>query len=193
MLQEKNIERVGGIAEIPIDVRVLSATNAPLEDYMKTGEFRPDLFYRLKGIELTLAPLRERKDEFNEIFNYFYKKICLKHGQKPKKISEDILCLLQIQEWPGNFRELQSFVEVLIFLTKDESHISLSNFPKDWLRKMSVRYEKIKKEPIEKRLLLIQSVIDLFKGNISAAAHYLDIDRTTLYRIVNQGKLPQKC
>ncbi|MFB3901837.1 MAG: sigma-54-dependent transcriptional regulator [Acidobacteriota bacterium] len=106
VLQENEIDRVGGIKPIPIDVRVIATTNRNLKELVASGTFREDLYYRLNVIPLTIPPLRERKQDIRPLVSYF----CSKFGgdRPPKRFSEETLELLEKYDWPGNVRELEN-------------------------------------------------------------------------------------
>jgi len=117
VLQTQEIERLGSTQPKKIDVRILSATNRNLAELIKEGAFREDLYYRLKVLELTLPPLRERKEDIEELVKSFLKK----HSQdgKPLCISEDALVILEEYDWPGNIRELENVILRSVVLAKD--------------------------------------------------------------------------
>jgi transcriptional regulator with GAF, ATPase, and Fis domain len=108
VLQEREVDRVGGKDPISIDVRVLATTNRNLEDYVREGKFRADLFYRLNVIPLTLPPLRERKSDIKLLTEYFMRQYL---GENAPKLSEEILSALMNHPWLGNIRELQNAVQ----------------------------------------------------------------------------------
>ncbi len=119
VLQEKELMRVGGSKPIKIDIRVISATNADLFQRMKEKKFREDLYYRLNTIPLEIPPLRERKEEIEEIAKATLKKVCKKYGFEEKYISKDALDALFRYNWPGNIRELISVMERAAILSEN--------------------------------------------------------------------------
>jgi DNA-binding NtrC family response regulator len=108
VLQEREVDRVGGAEPIPIDVRVITTTNRNLEQMVRDNQFRADLYYRLNVIPLTLPPLRERKDDIEPLLDFFMRKYL---GEKAPQIPAEALVALQEYRWPGNIRELQNAVE----------------------------------------------------------------------------------
>ena len=120
ILQEKKFERVGGNKLIDMDVRVLAATNKDLEEEMKAGRFRQDLYYRLHVIPLSVPPLRERKEDIKPLAERFLLDLLIKEGQEPKILTDDALALLMKHDWPGNVRELKNIIERLIILTPSD-------------------------------------------------------------------------
>lgn len=117
VLQEGVIRRVGGNKEIPIDVRIIAATHRNLEELLEKGDFRRDLYYRLNVIPLTIAPLRERKEDIPLLVQRLIRKICEKLDKPEVRLSRDSLDLFMAQEWPGNVRQLENTLERLLNLT----------------------------------------------------------------------------
>ncbi len=115
-LQENKIMRVGGEKEIPVDVRIITATNKNIPEEIKNKRFREDLYHRLSTILINVPPLKERKDDIPLLANYFLDEISLKQGKPPKKFTEDAIKELQNIEWTGNVRELKNVVERLAIL-----------------------------------------------------------------------------
>ncbi len=115
-LQEKEVKRVGGTETIPVDVRVVTATNRDLEAMMKAGQFREDLFYRLNVIPIVLPPLRERASDIPALVRRFLEKSNAAHGTAVSEISPEALDLLVRSPWPGNVRQLESVVERAVLL-----------------------------------------------------------------------------
>ncbi|QGU96454.1 PAS domain-containing protein [Clostridium bovifaecis] len=111
VIQEKEFERIGGLKTRKVDVRIIAATNKNLEEMMKNGEFREDLYYRLNVISVYLPPLRHRKEDINLLLEHFMKKINIKLGKKISSVSPNILPYLQNYHWPGNIRELENVIE----------------------------------------------------------------------------------
>jgi len=118
-LQEKEVRRLGSAKAVKIDIRVISATNANLDEKIKNGEFREDLYYRLNTIPLHIPPLRERKDEILEIAQAMILQNCQKYGFENKTLSEGAKNELLSYNWPGNIRELLSVVERAVILSED--------------------------------------------------------------------------
>ena len=128
VLQEQEIDRVGSTSPMKIDVRVISATNLDLEQRVRQGNFREDLFYRLNVIPLQLPPLRERKQDIMALVGAFLKKYCLLMGRPPMSISKRALEALEQHPWPGNVRELENMVERMVALTEGDV-IHLEDLP----------------------------------------------------------------
>ena len=119
VLQEKEIERVGGTKSLKVDVRILCATAKNLVDEVKNGNFREDLFYRLQVIPIVVPPLRERKDDIPELCSYFIDQL-VQNRDKPLRISEEAMVVLMSYDFPGNIRELHNIVERLLVLVAAE-------------------------------------------------------------------------
>jgi len=128
VLQEREFKRVGGTADIKVDVRVIAATNRDLLDDVNKGLFREDLFYRLNVMPIHLPPLRERKEDIPHLINFFLRKSSL--GREPKRISSEAMNRLVSHRWPGNVRELENTIERLAILTAGDiitvEHLSQS-------------------------------------------------------------------
>ena len=125
IIQDKKIMKVGGIDEIPIDTKIIAATNQDLGKLIEEGKFREDLYYRLNVLPIRVYPLRERSEDIVPLTKYFLNKYNQKHGFKVK-IDESVYEELKLYSWPGNVRELENLVERLVITTHDES-VTLSN------------------------------------------------------------------
>jgi two-component system nitrogen regulation response regulator NtrX len=128
VLQGQEFQRVGGTRTIKVDVRVIAASNKDLEDEIKKGAFREDLYYRLNVIPLTVPPLRERPDDIPRLVRHFLKEFSNEYGQKPRTIDDDALALFVRNAWPGNVRELRNIIERLLIMAPGPV-IRLSDIP----------------------------------------------------------------
>jgi DNA-binding NtrC family response regulator len=120
VLQNGSFERVGGNQAVKVDVRVIAATNKPLEQAVAKKEFREDLFYRLNVVRIEIPPLRDRKEDIRLLVNYFLRKFSQAQQQQPKSISPECLDFLQQYHWPGNVRELENVVQRATVITKGD-------------------------------------------------------------------------
>lgn len=120
-IQERTLVRVGGTKEIPIDVRIVSATNADIKKMIQEGRFREDLYYRLNTIPVEIAPLRQRKEEILPICEVILERVTKKYGLGKRYFSEEAINSLNSYRWPGNIRELISVVERAVILSDDEA------------------------------------------------------------------------
>ena len=121
VLQSGTFERVGGNTPLQVDVRVIAATNKPLEAAVAARQFREDLFYRLNVVRIHLPPLRERRDDIPLLINYFLEKIAREQSRSPKSIANAAIQLLQKHHWPGNVRELENAIRRAHVLTKSDA------------------------------------------------------------------------
>ena len=119
VLEESEVERIGGDRAIKVDVRVVVATHRDLEGLVKEGKFRQDLYHRVYVFPVVLPPLRERRDGIPALITHFAGQVCAQNGWKPVRFSEEAVAALQTQPWPGNVRELRNMVERLILLAGD--------------------------------------------------------------------------
>jgi two-component system response regulator PilR (NtrC family) len=120
-LQERKIRRVGGTGEVEVDVRVISATNAPLEELVKQKRFREDLYYRLQVIPIHTPPLRERREDIPLLAEHFTAHFAKQMGKRVAKVSEEAMALLQAHAWPGNVRQLENVIERAVALETTEA------------------------------------------------------------------------
>src|SRR5262249_53473684 len=111
VLQEREIERVGGRTRIPVDVRVLSATHQSLPELIRQGRFREDLFYRLRVVEIAMPALRERREDIPRLAGHFLARIATRDGRRPIALTRDAVKALLDYEFPGNVRELENLLE----------------------------------------------------------------------------------
>jgi len=185
VLQERECIPVGGTEAIPVDVRLVAATNRDLEDDIKRGRFRTDLYYRLNVIALHLPPLRDRRDDIPIFVDAFLKRIAKEHGDEIKRLTQDAIDAIMIYDWPGNVRELENALERAVVLTKSES-IPLSAIPAKVTERKAepLVAERAHHNPtldvIERAY--IQWVLQAEGGNKTRAAEVLGIDPSTLYR-----------
>ncbi len=129
VLQEKSFERVGSNIPIKVDIRVIAATNVDLENEVRKGNFREDLYYRLKVVPIKLPPLRERKEDIPLLVRHFLERHSGKCNKTIPGIKPDALAALCEYSWPGNVRELENFIELLVVLAKDGRVISYEDLP----------------------------------------------------------------
>ncbi len=129
-LQEREIERVGGARPIPVDLRVICATNRPLDKLMLEGRFREDLYWRLKVVPIELPPLRARREDIRDLARHFFARFAAAYGRQPQTLTDEALQMLEEHPWPGNIRELENLVERLVVVC-DSSLIDESMLPLD--------------------------------------------------------------
>jgi len=127
VLQEHRITRVGSSQSIPINVRIIAASNRNLYEMMEKKAFREDLYYRLNIIPIHIAPLRERKEEIEEFVIYFIDRYCRLQEKKFNYMDPEVIKLLRRYDWPGNVRELQNVVEFMVSMMEEDGFIGKSN------------------------------------------------------------------
>ncbi len=189
VLQEQEVERVGSNKPIKLDVRIISATNVNLEEEVKKGTFRDDLFYRLNVIPVILPPLRERVEDILPLVRHFLAKYCKEMDRPPMSITREALMAMEVYNWPGNVRELENAVERTVALTEGDQ-ITLSDLPSNIARRYNEQEElptrvtsrgvdlvKVLSE-IEQKM--IGDALSLSDGVKARAAALLNINRTTL-------------
>jgi len=121
VLQERKVRKVGGTDEIPIDVRIIAATNQDLKKRIEEGKFREELYYRLNVISFEMPALRKRVDDIPLLLTYFFHKHCEKQGRKMKRLTPDVVGILETHSWPGNVRELENLVERIVAVEERET------------------------------------------------------------------------
>jgi two-component system response regulator HydG len=183
VLQEREIEKLGGRRRIPIDVRILSATHRDLEQMIEKNEFRQDLYYRLKVVEIVLPPLRDRKDDIPKLVRFFLDKYGKREGLHDVRITQDALQKIMRYPFPGNVRELENLIEGALALTTDPvidpGDLLLPESASTAGGTMMDDFPSL--DELERRYVL--RVLAFTKGNISKAAKILGVDRKTLYRM----------
>jgi len=128
VLQDKEFQRVGGVKDLRVDVRILAATNRDLQSAMRKGTFREDLYYRLNVVALTLPALRERREDIPALVHYFVDHYCREMNRLPMVVEPEALACLQVYAWPGNVRELQNTIERSVVLSQGAT-ITLADLP----------------------------------------------------------------
>ncbi len=185
VLEDKIITPVGDTKPIEVDVRLIAATNSELEDDVKAGRFRADLFYRLNVIPLYIPPLRVRNEDIDLLVDHFMNMYSLKANESPKGISAEAMELLRSYDWPGNVRELENTIERAVLLNREDT-IDTVDLPEKLSRpdRIHVVQEAEPSTPtlesIEKAY--IHYVMSQTNGKKSQAAKILGIDTSTLYR-----------
>ena len=122
VLETKEFRRLGGTKLITVDARIIAATNRNLEEAVKQGDFREDLYYRLNVVPIRLPPLRERGDDIPLLAERFLREFTAQHHREPKDISRDAMRLLRLYAWPGNIRQLRNLMERLVITVRDTMH-----------------------------------------------------------------------
>jgi DNA-binding NtrC family response regulator len=185
VLQEREAIPVGATEAIPVDVRILAATNRDLEEEIRRGNFRSDLFYRLNVIAVNLPPLRERRDDLILLIEALLQNLAVETGTEPKALAAEALDAVMVYEWPGNVRELENALEHAQVLTRG-ALIEAASLPE--------RITKRRKEPLVAERSYRNPTLEVIErayimwvlqaegGNKTRAAEVLGIDPSTLYR-----------
>ncbi|HET6575382.1 MAG TPA: sigma 54-interacting transcriptional regulator [Fimbriiglobus sp.] len=183
VLEGQSFERVGGNTPIKVDVRVVAATNRPLEDAVRAGTFRKDLYFRLQVVQVDVPPLRERVEDVAAIADHFLRRFVRETGRKVKGFTPAALKKLEGYHWPGNVRELRNAIERAVALGNgsmiEESDIWLSPLEADG-HLTPVEYEPVSLDELEKRHII--QTLEHTEWNKSQASAILGIERSTLDR-----------
>lgn len=208
VLQEHRYRRVGSTKEIVSNFRLIAATNRDLDEMVSKNLFREDLLFRLKSIHINLPPLRERKEDIEELVNYYLEKLCRTRGIRTKKISAGFLNSLNSYSWPGNVRELINALEHSLSVTTNISEMLHNHLPLDMRIKCAQEsidkiaantddsenntagnfptlkeYRTEKTAQCEKEYLL--KLLTVTKGNLHQAQHISGLSRSRLYHLIN--------
>lgn len=182
VLQEHELQRVGGQETIKVDVRLLAATNRDLEEEVAAGRFREDLYYRLKVVELEVPPLRDRYGDIPLLANYFLRRFAEKNGRQVSGITPECMDVLNRYPWPGNVRELEHAIERGVILMRGE-YLDTNVLPLALQRWAGMNVSREVEEPAtlkEAEKMLILKTLEETGGNRSEAARRLQITRKTL-------------
>jgi two-component system nitrogen regulation response regulator NtrX len=188
ILQERNFERVGGTEKISVDVRVVAATNKNLEEEMRKGNFREDLYYRLNVIPFYIPPVRERAEDIALFVDYYFREFSLDTGKEVPAIDPDAMKALINFDWPGNVREIKNLVERLVIMATS-GVITLDDLPHYFRGTQHVHEQSLfvptlkeAKRDFEKEFILRK--LQEFGGNMAKTAEAIGIERSHLYRKV---------
>jgi two-component system response regulator HydG len=185
VLQEREVIPVGATEAIPVDVRIIAATNRDVEEEVRRGNFRSDLFYRLNVIALELPPLRERKEDVLPLMDAFLQELAAERAGAPKALASEAMDAVMVYDWPGNVRELQNALEHAVVMSRSDL-IEAASLPE--------RITRRKKEPLVADRAQPNPSLDVIErayimwvlqaegGNKTRAAEVLGIDPSTLYR-----------
>lgn len=185
VLQEHEFERVGGSRTLRVDVRVIAATNRDLEQAIKAGAFREDLYYRLNVVPLRLPPLRERREDIPLLANWFVRKFAGESGRAVSGISREARALLVAYDWPGNVRELQNVIERAVVM--GSSDVVTPDDVSDLLPDIASApegEEGFHEAVRETRRRLVAAALDRANGNVPAAARALRLHPNYLHRLI---------
>jgi formate hydrogenlyase transcriptional activator len=179
VLQEREFERIGGTRSIPVDARVIAATNCDLPAAVRSGKFRLDLFYRLNVFPIHAPSLRERPEDILLLAEYFIERYAAKAGKAIRRVDKRTAQLLESYHWPGNIRELQNVIERAMILCDAETF----SVDEAWLQPESKRWLGLQPSLMNQERELIEGALEETRGRVSGpkgAARRLGIPRTTL-------------
>jgi two-component system nitrogen regulation response regulator NtrX len=199
-LQEQRVEPVGGASSVSVDVRVIAATNKNLQQEIRRGVFREDLYFRLNVIPFEVAPLRERREDVPLLARHFMAEIAAGYGRRPKQMSPEAIDLLRLHSWPGNVRELRNAIERLVIMTPGD-RIEAQHLPASLMGGAAASAAAElplagdfgslaeARDDFEKRYILRK--YQECAGNMSRTAEALGVERSNLYRKMKAfGLLP---
>ncbi len=194
VLQDKRIERVGGTKTIPVDVRIVSATNRNLEELIQKGQFRKDLFYRINVIPIYIPELRTRTNDIELLVNYFLKKYSILNRKNFRSFSYEALELLKFYSWQGNVRELENVIEYCLTISNQEE-IAIEDLPiqiKQSIRSTKQSSEEnviVSKKPNKNELKELLNKYEASTDGKKMLAQHLNISLATLYRWIAKYNL----
>jgi DNA-binding NtrC family response regulator len=187
VLQENELERVGGAETIKVDVRVIAATNKDLQAEIAAGRFREDLFYRLAVVPIELPPLRTRREDLPALVGHFVEQICDAGDRRVKRVAQGALTLLMQHDWPGNVRELKNVVERLVILTGDADAITEADVADALPRVKAVKPGFTRGTPFKDLVAaaereIIIAALEANDHHVSNTARELQLERSHLYK-----------
>lgn len=198
-IQQREFTRVGGLKSMHVDVRIVSATNSDLQQMVRDGKFREDLYYRIATFPIAIPPLRDRKDDIILLAEYFLERSVDRRSKDIRGLSKEAMVALTQYPWPGNVRELQSVIERAIILA-DDPVISIDQLPMNIAERgiqttgseggifnLTSPNDLLPFEIFKKSI--IRKAFELCDGNISEVAQRLNISRTTVYRMLEGEEL----
>jgi len=192
-IQDKKIRRVGGTEEIPVDARIIAATNQNLKKKIKEEKFREDLFYRLNVISFEMPPLRDKKEDLPLLVSHFLDKYCKKMGKKMKRIVPEVMNAFESYTWPGNIRELENLIERIVAI-EDRGTITEESLPEELLKP----HKKAESNPLLQKGFNLNSHLDEIaqdyirearraaNGNLKETASLLGVSYRTLRYLIDK-------
>lgn len=187
-IQNQEIERLGGTKVIPVNVRIVAATNKDLHALMKQGKFRQELYYRLNIVNICLPPLRERKEDIALLANYFLKHYAARERQDVQRISLQALQVLETYNWPGNVRELENVIERAVILCRGKE-IGLAHLPREIVGvalPTTKRHHDFTEAVTEFKKLLVLRTLQETGNNKAEAARRLHLNRTYFFSLLKK-------
>ena len=190
VLQERTLERLGSNQSRPMEARVICATHRNLQQQAKEGSFRLDLYYRLNTVEITLPPLRERRDDIAVLAHSFLQGFNQRHHGSVQRLSVAALCALEEYDWPGNVRELQNVIERAIVIC-DGSEIGIEHLPSQFAAWSDAESGSSFDEEVRnfKRRLILRTLAECGNNKVQAA-RFLKIARSSIHRLIEELDIP---
>ena len=197
-LENRRFMRVGGSTKISVDARLVCATLHSLEDEVRAGRFRPDLFYRIQGITLHVPPLRDRRADITPLVRHFAQDFAVRHGVKPPRIGRAAHAAMRGYDWPGNVRELRNVVEMVTLLREGRT-VRVHDLPEvvqramprsgadDVSESMQIRLDRALDDTIDD---IVGRALELESGNRTRAARRLGISLRTIQRYATRVRAP---
>ncbi len=187
VLQENELERVGGAETIKVDVRVVAATNKNLPVEIAAGRFREDLFYRLAVVPMELPPLRARREDIASLVEHFVDQVCASNDRRNKKVASGAMTLMMQHDWPGNVRELKNLVERLVILTGEADVITEADVAEALPRVKAVKSSFARGTPFKDLVAgserdIIVAALEANDHHVSNTAKELQLERSHLYK-----------
>ena len=183
-IQNRSVVRVGSNTVIPVDIRLISATNSDLSTMVQEGRFREDLLYRLNTIQISVPPLRDREGDIAELTDFFLRSFSSKYGKPGLTLARNVLVKLEKHSWPGNIRELRHTIERAVILCENQELGIEDLLIQPASPSFDVSMDNLSLETMEE--LMIRKALAHHEGNFTAAAEQLGISRQTLYNKVHK-------
>jgi transcriptional regulator with PAS, ATPase and Fis domain len=187
VLQEREFERVGDSTPIKVDVRVVAATNQNLKEKIRRGEFREDLYYRLKVVEISMPPLRERREDIPLLVEHFLEKFNKKLSRDIVSVSSDVQKIFMEYPWPGNIRELEHTMEHAFILCRQKT-ITVNHLPSVFKEFIGFKTFTLEDVKVDEPHAIVQA-LNKTAWNKAGAARLLGISRRTIYRKMKEYKI----
>lgn len=187
VLQEREVRPVGSTSSVPIDVRIIAATHFNLEEEVEAQRFRKDLYYRLNVVQLSLPPLRDRRDDIPLLANHFLETLAAAKGLGKKHFSTEALECLVSASWPGNVRQLQNIVEQTMVLSS--THVIPAKLVQNALKMDAGEIQSFAEARDSFEREYLAELLNITQGNVSKASHLAKRNRTEFYRLLHRHHL----
>ena len=189
VIERREFERLGGRRTIKLDARVIALTNVDLDEAVKNGRFREDLFYRLNVLNIRVPPLRERKEDLSQLIEHFLKHYCAKHGRDVHRLSPEARAVLKAYDYPGNARELANVIERAVIVANGK-RVEAMDLPAGLSAAVSAQERKAKPQSLAQvEADYIAATLVATGGNKAECARILGISRKNLYEKIARYRL----